>query len=95
MDTTRTADLILTTNGNQPRLPSGRCRRPGTPDHPVNLQIFYWFEIGGWNTQNGTVCSADPAAYADSDIGWNGVPETKWYNTYNLETILGGRGYAF
>lgn len=66
---------------------------PGGPHltgHPTNLQIFHWFEIGGWNTNNGTVYYADPATSV-----WSTVPPYSWFNTYTLETILGGRGYAW
>jgi hypothetical protein len=66
---------------------------PGGPHlvgHPSNLQIFHWFEIGGWSNNSGKVYYADSATTI-----WSSVPPYSWYNTYNLETILGGRGYAW
>jgi len=62
---------------------------PHLVGHP-NQEIFHWFEIGGWNTNNGTVYYADPATSV-----WASVPPYSWYDTYTLETILGGRGYVW
>jgi hypothetical protein len=62
---------------------------PHLVGHP-NQQIFHWFEIGGWNTNNGTSYYADPATSV-----WSTVPARSWFNTNTLETILGGRGYAW
>ncbi len=62
---------------------------PHLVGHP-NQQIFHWFEIGGWNTNTGKVYYADPATSV-----WSTVPPYSWFSTYTLETILGGRGYAW
>lgn len=62
---------------------------PHLVGHP-NQQIFHWFEIGGWNTNNGKSYYADPATSV-----WSSVPPYSWFSTYTLETILGGRGYAW
>jgi hypothetical protein len=71
--------------GNAWEVPGG----PHLVGHP-NQTIFHWFEIGGWNTNNGTVYYADPATSV-----WSSVPPLSWFDTYTLETILGGRGYAW
>lgn len=64
---------------------------PHLVGHPNSLSdIFHWFEIGGWNSNTGKVYYADSATTV-----WSSVPPRSWYNTYNLETILGGRGYAW
>jgi hypothetical protein len=62
---------------------------PHLVGHP-NQQIFHWFEIGGWNTSNGKSYYADPATSV-----WSTVPPYSWFSTYTMETILGGRGYAW
>jgi len=62
---------------------------PHLVGHP-NQQIFHWFEIGGWNTNNGKSYYADPATSV-----WSSVPPYSWFSTYTMETILGGRGYAW
>jgi Peptidase_C39 like family len=62
---------------------------PHLVGHP-NQQIFHWFEIGGWNTNNGKVYYADPATSV-----WSTVPPYSWLSTNTVETILGGRGYAW
>jgi hypothetical protein len=54
------------------------------------VQIFHWFEIGGWKTNNGKSYYADPATSVRST-----VPPYSWFSTYTMETILGGMGYAW
>jgi len=63
---------------------------PHLPGHPVNQEIFHWFEIGGWNTNTGQVWFADSATTV-----WSGVPAYSVYSTHTIGTILGGRGYIW
>jgi hypothetical protein len=61
---------------------------PHLVGHPANQTIFHWFAIGGR--------SGSSTYYADSATSvWSGVPSYSWYDTYTLETILGGRGYIW
>jgi hypothetical protein len=65
---------------------------PHLPGHP-NADIKHWFTIGGWNTNAGQVWMADPATGVKM---WGShVPAYSWYDTYTMETILGGRGYIW
>jgi len=57
---------------------------PHLPGHPVNQEIFHWFEIGGWNTNTGQVWFADSATTV-----WSGVPAYSVYSTYTIGTIAG------
>lgn len=57
--------------------------------HP-NQNIFHWFAIGGWNTNSSQIWYTDSATTV-----WSSVPAYSWYDMYNLETILGGRGYVW
>jgi hypothetical protein len=57
--------------------------------HP-NQQIFHHFAIGGWNTNSSQIWYTDSATTV-----WAAVPAYSWYDMYNLETILGGRGYVW
>jgi len=57
--------------------------------HP-NQNIFHWFAIGGWNTNTSQIWYTDSATTV-----WSSVPAYSWYGMYNLETILGGRGYVW
>lgn len=64
---------------------------PGGPHlvgHPVGEEIFHYFQIGGR--------SGSQTYYSDSATSvWSSVPAYSWYDTYTLETILGGRGYIW
>jgi hypothetical protein len=62
---------------------------PHLPGHP-NADLKHWFTIGGWDTNVGQVWMADPATTV-----WSGVPAYSWFDTYTMETILGGRGYIW
>jgi hypothetical protein len=57
--------------------------------HPNQL-IFHHFAIGGWNTNSSQIWYTDSATTV-----WSSVPAYSWYDMYNLETILGGRGYVW
>lgn len=58
--------------------------------HPAGQTIFHWFEIGGWSTNTSQVYYADSATTV-----WSSVPAYSWQDTYTVETIMGGRGYAW
>lgn len=61
---------------------------PHMTGHPLNQEIFHIFAIGGYNSSQ--------VYYTDSATSvWSSVPAYSWFDTYTMETILGGRGYAW
>ncbi len=63
---------------------------PHLVGHPYNQTIFHFFEIGGYNLNNGDLYYADSA-----NTVWSTVPPYSWYPISTVETILGGRGYIW
>jgi hypothetical protein len=63
--------------------------------HPTNQQIFHWFEIRGYYG------SGDHTLYEDSvhgatSISWSGnVPAYSNLPSYQIVSIIGGRGYVW
>ncbi len=85
-------DLQIDVNNNTP-VAGDAVEVAGGPHlvgHPVWENIGHYFEIGGWNTNTSQVWYADSATTV-----WSGVPPYSWFDTYTLETILGGRGYIW
>jgi hypothetical protein len=72
--------------GNAWEVPGG----PHLVGEPANEQIFHYIEIGGWDTDTSQVYYADSATTV-----WNTVPPYSWFDTYTMETILGGMGYIW
>jgi hypothetical protein len=61
---------------------------PHLVGHPANQNIGHWIEIGGYNSTQ--------VWYADSATSvWSSVPRYSWYDTNNMEIILGGAGYIW
>jgi hypothetical protein len=62
----------------------------GNPN--TQTDIGHYVAIGGWNDNTGQVWYADSAQNV-----WFGanVPDYSWISTYDMETILGGRGFIW
>lgn len=63
---------------------------PHLVGHPYWETIFHFFEIGGYNLNNGDLYYADSATTV-----WSTVPAYSWFPISTVETILGGRGYIW
>jgi hypothetical protein len=60
---------------------------PHLNGHP-NQEIFHYFEIGGWGSYGSSMYYTDSATTV-----WASVQAYNWKDMYQVETILGGRGY--
>jgi hypothetical protein len=63
---------------------------PHLVGNPQDETIGHYIAIGGWNDNTGQVWYADSATTV-----WSGVPAYSWFSTYDMETILGGRGFIW
>lgn len=63
---------------------------PHLLNHPTNLTIFHWFQIGGYNSYGANTYYIDSATTV-----WPAVQATNWLSTDTIMAVLGGRGYAW
>jgi hypothetical protein len=64
---------------------------PHLVGHPVNLEIYHWFTINGYNDWGNQTQYMDSATTI-----WPSVPPyTSNFSSSTLVTILGGRGYVW
>ena len=61
---------------------------PHLNNHPLDQEIFHWFQIAGWGDYDRSLYYTDSATTV-----WGGVQPYNWMDMYTVETILGGRGY--
>jgi hypothetical protein len=63
--------------------------------HPSNQQIFHWFEIRGYYGSGDTTLYED-SVHGATSISWSGsVPAYSSQPSYQIVSILGGRGYVW
>lgn len=63
--------------------------------HPTDREIFHWFEIRGYYGSGGTTLYED-SVHGASSISWSvGVPAYSSLPSYQIVSILGGRGYVW
>jgi hypothetical protein len=63
--------------------------------HPGGQQILHWFEIRGYYGSGGTTLYED-SVHGASSISWSGnVPAYSNLPSYQIVSILGGRGYVW
>ncbi|MGC9668042.1 C39 family peptidase [Planosporangium sp. 12N6] len=68
---------------------------PHLVGHPVDKDIFHWFEIRGYEGYGATTWYEDSVAGASS-ISWsNKVPAYSSLPSDSIVTIMGGRGYVW
>jgi hypothetical protein len=71
---------------------------PGGPHltgHPLNKEIFHWFEIRGYQNSGGSTMYEDSVHNAKS-IGWYAnVPAYSTLSSSTITTIISGRGYVW
>ncbi|MGC9668044.1 hypothetical protein ACNTMW_15995 [Planosporangium sp. 12N6] len=68
---------------------------PHLVGHPVDKDIFHWFEIRGYEGYGATTWYEDSVAGASS-IGWsNKVPSYSSIDSDKVVTIMDGRGYVW
>lgn len=64
--------------------------QPHLYNHPPNLEILHWFEVGGYRTYG------DSTYYIDSATTvWSAVQPYNWFDTWTMILIFGGLGYAW
>jgi hypothetical protein len=63
--------------------------------HPGNAQIFHWFEIRGYYGSGGTTLYED-SVHGATSISWSGsVPAYSNLPSYQIVSIVSGRGYVW
>lgn len=63
--------------------------------HPGNQQIFHWFEIRGYYGSGGTTLYED-SVHGATSISWSGnVPAYSNLPSYQIVSIVSGRGYVW
>jgi hypothetical protein len=63
--------------------------------HPANAQIFHWFEIRGYYGSGGTTLYED-SVHGAASISWSGsVPAYSSLPSYQIVSIVSGRGYVW
>jgi hypothetical protein len=63
--------------------------------HPGNGQIFHWFEIRGYYGSGGTTLYED-SVHGATSISWSGsVPAYSNLPSYQIVSIVSGRGYVW
>jgi hypothetical protein len=63
--------------------------------HPGGQQIFHWFEIRGYYGSGATTLYED-SVHGATSIGWSGnVPAYSSLPSYQIVSIVGGRGYVW
>ena len=63
--------------------------------HPGNEQIFHWFEIRGYYGSGGTTLYED-SVHGATSISWSGsVPAYSSLPSYQIVSIVSGRGYVW
>jgi hypothetical protein len=71
---------------------------PGGPHlvgHPVNREIFHWFEIRGYQ-DSGSSTMYEDSVHGASSISWSGnVPAYSTLASSTIVTIVSGRGYVW
>ena len=71
---------------------------PGGPHlvgHPINREIFHWFEIRGYQ-DSGSSTMYEDSVHGASSISWSGsVPAYSTLASSTIVTIVSGRGYVW
>jgi Tfp pilus assembly protein PilV len=63
--------------------------------HPGNAQIFHWFEIRGYYSYGATTLYED-SVHGATSISWSGnVPAYSSLPSYQIVSIVSGRGYVW
>jgi hypothetical protein len=63
--------------------------------HPSGAQIFHWFEIRGYYGSGSTTLYED-SVHGATSISWSGnVPAYSSLPSYQIVSIVGGRGYVW
>lgn len=63
--------------------------------HPAGAQIFHWFEIRGYYGSGSTTLYED-SVHGATSISWSGnVPAYSNLPSYQIVSIVGGRGYVW
>lgn len=63
--------------------------------HPADRTIFHWFEIRGYYGSGGTTLYED-SVHGATSISWSGsVPAYSSLPSYQIVSIVGGRGYVW
>ena len=66
---------------------------PHLAGNPVNLTIFHWFDIRGYQ-DSGAVTDYEDSVHGASSVGWSaGVPAYSSLSSAVIVAILGDRGY--
>ncbi|WP_371614398.1 C39 family peptidase [Streptomyces sp. NBC_00454] len=74
-------------------IPAGYNGAP--PNYPnQNRTILHYVTVVGYANNGDTVYVYDPAAEGAGGAGWGNVPRQWTMSTYDLETLIGGKGYA-
>jgi hypothetical protein len=64
--------------------------QPRLLNHPSNVPILHWFQVGGYSNYG------DSTYYLDSATTvWSGVQPYNWFDTWTMILIFGGLGYAW
>ena len=63
--------------------------------HPSNSQILHWFEIRGYQSSGASTMYED-SVHGATSIGWSGsVPAYSTLPSYQIVSIVSGRGYVW